>query len=104
MEISVVQFGDSTSRWDLAEKFLKTRKQVFIDRMGWNLVPHKAIECDQYDVISAATYVIAHRGDEILGGARLLRCDSKIGTGQVVYSYMIRDAWRGIIDIPPRHL
>jgi acyl homoserine lactone synthase len=100
LDIDIIEFGAPSARWDLVQSFFEFRKEIFIGKMGWNLTPHREIEFDQYDVLSAATYVIAHEGDKILGGARLLRCDSRIGNGSVVYSYMIHDAWRGVIDIP----
>lgn len=100
MNIDIIEFGDKSARWDLVQSFFEFRRKIFIERMGWDLVPHYKIEFDQYDAFPTATYIIAHQDEKILGGARLLRCDTEIGSGKVVYSYMIRDAWRGIIDLP----
>ncbi|WP_170139772.1 acyl-homoserine-lactone synthase [Cereibacter changlensis] len=100
MQVEVVEFGRVAARWDLVEAFLSHRREVFVDRLGWDLTLSEGYEYDQYDVVSVAIYVIAHDGGRILGGARLLRCNSSIGNGRTVYSYMIRDAWRGVIGIP----
>lgn len=100
MQVELVQFGRAAARWDLVEAFLSHRREVFVDRLGWDLTLSEGYECDQYDVVSVASYVVAHDAGRVLGGARLLRCNSRIGNGKTVYSYMIRDAWRGVIGIP----
>ncbi|MDN5789123.1 acyl-homoserine-lactone synthase [Pseudorhodobacter sp.] len=100
-DISIVSMRGPSTRWDLAHRFLELRRDVFIKEMDWQLHAHDGLEFEQYDVCGLATYVIAHDGDQVLGGARLLRCDTEIGSGDVRYSYMIRDATRGAIDLPP---
>lgn len=100
MKIEVVEFGTAKARYDLVETFLEHRRRVFVEKMGWPLSLSGTMEFDQYDVIGAATYIIAHHDGQVMGGCRLLRCDTRIGTGSVVYSYMIRDAHHGIIDLP----
>ncbi|MDO8986345.1 acyl-homoserine-lactone synthase [Cypionkella sp.] len=92
--------SEATARWDLVRAFMVLRRRVFIDKMDWSLQGHEDIEFEQYDALGHATYVIAHEGDQVVAGARLLRCDSSIGSGVMRYSYMIRDAVRGIIDLP----
>lgn len=99
-EISILRLPHSAARWDLVVDFLKLRKQVFINRKKWRLVEKDEIEYEQYDTATVATYVIAHRGQKVLGGARLLRCDTVIGSARHAYSYMIRDAYLGMIDLP----
>jgi acyl homoserine lactone synthase len=100
LEVSVTSIAEAPARWDLVRAFLVLRRRVFIDRMDWSLRRHEDIEFEQYDTLGHATYVIAHDGDRVVAGARLLRCDGNIGSGKVSYSYMIRDAVRGIIDLP----
>lgn len=46
------------------------------------------------------TYVVAHRDGEVVGGARLMPTTRRLG----VYSYMIRDACRGLLEGMPRNL
>ena len=84
----------------LVNKCLAERRRVFIEQKGWDLNTRDGIEDDQYDVFGAATYVIVHDEGKVIAGARLLRCDSRIGQGKHVYSYMIRDAYLGLIDLP----
>ncbi len=100
MHVEVVEFWSANCRWDLVESYLRHRRNVFIGQKRWSLVSYGALEFDQYDVLPAAVYVVAHSGGKVIGGARLLRCDTRIGTGPTVYSYMIRDAARGVISLP----
>jgi len=99
-EISILRLPQSAAQWDLVVDFLRLRKQVFINKKKWRLVEKDEIEYEQYDTATVATYVIAHRGNQVLGGARLLRCDTVIGSARHAYSYMIRDAYLGMIDLP----
>jgi len=64
------------------------------------LVEDQDIEYEQYDRVHDSHYVIAHDNNEILGGARLMRCDAKMTHGSTPYTYMIKDAADGLIDIP----
>lgn len=100
MRVEVVEFGSANCRWDLVERYLQHRRDVFIGQKRWSLASHGAIEYEQNDVLPAAVYVVAHDKGQVLGGARLLRCDTRIGTGPTVYNYMIRDAARGVIALP----
>lgn len=86
--------------WPLVNQCLEERRRVFVEQKGWELNTLDGIEYDQYDVFGAATYVIVHDEGKVIAGARLLRCDSRIGQGKHVYSYMIRDAYLGLIDLP----
>ena len=99
-EVSVLRLPESAERWNLVFDFLKLRREVFINKMKWQLIDDKGIEFEQYDVVNIATYMIAHRGEEVIAGARLLRCDSVIGAPPNDYSYMIRDAYYGRISLP----
>lgn len=100
MEAVVVSSGLNFELWPLVNQCLAERRRVFIEQKGWGLNTCEGIEYDQYDVFGAATYVIVHDAGKVIAGARLLRCDSRIGQGKHVYSYMIRDAYLGLIDLP----
>jgi len=94
-EVSILRMPHGLPRWNLVRDFLILRKEIFIDQMHWDLqATPEAMEFEQYDQIDAV-YVVAHRGDEVIGGARLLRTDRQVGTGTFRYSYMIRDAYLG---------
>jgi acyl homoserine lactone synthase len=92
IEISILQFPQDCGRWNLVTRFFELRKAVFVDRMHWDLYHRADMEFEQYDYFGAV-YVIAHRDDEVVGGARLIRTDWAFGSGKMVYSYMIRDAF-----------
>ncbi len=102
-EISVLSIPDGLPRWHLVADFLRLRKEVFIDRLAWPLHARDGFEFEQYDTVHAV-YIVAHRGDAALGGARLLPTTHRVGEGRYVYSYMIRDACRGILPGLPADL
>lgn len=99
-DVSVLSLPRDTQRWNLVFDFLKLRKQVFIEKMKWQLMDSEGIEFEQYDIVGVATYVIAHVGETVIAGARLVRCDMAIGKPPHDYSYMIRDAFLGKISLP----
>jgi len=102
-EVSILMLPSSADRWPLVMKFLALRKAVFIDQMNWGLFHAEGVEFEQYDFIGVV-YVVAHRGSEVLGGARLVRTDNRVGTGGITYSYMIRDACLGVLKNMPTAL
>lgn len=102
-QLSTLQFPRNSARWDLVTRFLELRKSVFVDRMHWDLYHRSEMEFEQYDYFGAV-YVIAHHGPEVVGGARLIRTDWTFGTGRMVYSYMIRDAFLDHLPGLPRDL
>ena len=81
---------------DLLVRFLKARKETFIDRLGWNLPQTEGMEFDQYDT-PFCHWVVIHEFGEILGGVRLIPTTARCG----VYSYMLRDAQNGILENIP---
>ena len=109
VEVSIVRIPEGISKWDLVNRYMRLRKEVFIDRMAWPLYQLEEIEFEQYDTVHSV-YVIAHSGNEVFGGARLLQTSKSVGVGRYVYSYMIRDACRNLLpglpsdlcdDLPP---
>lgn len=103
LELTLVRPPDGFKRYDLVQSFLRLRKQIFVDKMGWPLYDYEEIEFEQYDSFTAA-YIIAHEGDDVLGGARLIRTDQMLGSGKLRYSYMIRDACLGLLPGMPTTL
>lgn len=96
-DVTVLRMPEGLPRWHLVRDFCVLRRTIFVGEMGWDLQLEGReweTEWEQYDSPDAV-YVIAHRGDEVLGGARLLRTDREVGIGRVRYSYMIRDAYHG---------
>lgn len=100
LTVEFLKLPENTEKWPLVMKFLRLRTHVFVERMKWDLLVDKEIEFEQYDTATVATYIIVHRDDYVLGGARLIRCDTRIGNEEHGYTYMIRDAYRGRIPLP----
>lgn len=105
MNITVGNLCDQSGINSVINGFLKLRKKVFIEKMDWELISQDQIEYEQYDMIST-TYVIAHEQGEVVGGARLVRTDTILPTtfGRTHYSYMIRDAYLGLLTGLPKEL
>lgn len=103
IEVSMLQVPGGLDRWNLVVDFLRLRKEVFMDRLGWPLYAREELEFEQYDTVHAV-YAVAHIRDRVLGGARLLPTTHRVGQGSYVYSYMIRDACRNILPGLPGDL
>lgn len=101
MKLSILRLPHSASRWELVRKYYLLRADTFVGRLGWDLETiNDGSEAESYDAAPIAHYVIAHANDCVLGGARLVRCDTEFGRhpGEMV-SYMIRDAFLGRINM-----
>lgn len=96
VKASVLSFLNMHLYGDLLVKFLRARKQTFIDRLNWNLPQSEGLEFDQYDN-PLSRWIVVHEFGEVLGGIRLTPTTAQCG----IYSYMLRDAQRGIlVEIP----
>ncbi|SMO93763.1 acyl-homoserine-lactone synthase [Paracoccus laeviglucosivorans] len=103
LSIRILQLPGDAPHWQLVMRFLELRKQVFVNDMKWQLFHDEGIEFEQYDTIGTI-YIIAHRGEKVVGGARLKRTDCLIGHGKYVYTYMIRDACYDLLPGMPNNL
>lgn len=81
---------------------MELRKEVFIQRKNWSLVVHQQFEFEQYDTVQHPLYVLAHDGETVVAGCRLIRCDKKLGNPETGfgYTYMINDAYHGRLPLP----
>jgi acyl homoserine lactone synthase len=80
-------------------EFLRLRKQVFVDELGWD-VPHNAqVEMDQYDT-PMAQYSLVLKDGEVVGGARAMA--TTVAWGE--HTYMLRDAYSGKLRHIPGHI
>lgn len=95
-EVSIVDLPKGVQKWNLVAAFLKLRKEVFINELDWSLYHSDQMEFEQYDS-PTTKYIISHDGNYVLGGARLLRTDWVLSKGKVNYTYMIRDAYNGLL-------
>lgn len=77
-------------------QYLRLRKRFFVDVLGWDIPHNDDVEMDQYDN-PCAHYALVLRGSTVIGGARVLPTTASWGQ----HSYMLRDALRGQIPIPP---
>lgn len=93
---ATLSFANMDQYGGLLVRYLKARRSVFVERMGWNLPQTQGMEFDQYDT-PLCRWVIIHEYGEILAGIRLLPTTARCG----VYSYMLRDAQLGILDNIP---
>lgn len=94
---SVVSFLNMHFHGDLLVCFMRARKKTFIDRLNWQLPEADGMEFDQYDT-PLCRWVIIHEFGDVVAGIRLTPTTAKCG----VYSYMLRDAQRGLLDEIPR--
>jgi acyl homoserine lactone synthase len=76
-------------------QYLQIRKRLFVDRLGWDIPHDDDVEMDQYDN-PCAHYALAVKGSSVVGGARVMPTTAVWGR----YSYMLRDAFLGRINIP----
>ena len=102
-EVEVIRCPEDLDRWHLVNEYLKLRKQIFVDRLEWPLFHAEDLEFEQYDSFNTI-YVVATLNGVVVGGARLRRTDQISGTGQIQYSYMIRDACLGVLPGLPQEL
>lgn len=93
---TVMSFRNMHEYGDLLVRYLELRKSVFIDRLHWHVPQADGMEFDQYDT-PFCRWVILHEFGEILGAVRLLPTTASCG----VYSYMLRDAQRGLLEDLP---
>lgn len=101
MQYSILRLPHASQSWHLVSSYYRLRRDVFVDRLGWPLdVTGTGIETESYDAAPLAHYVLAHRDQEVVAGARLINCSSEFGSGPSAVSYMIRDAFLGRINIP----
>lgn len=76
--------------------YLQIRKRFFVDMLRWDIPHNDEVEMDQYDN-PCAYYSLVLRGSTVVGGARVMPTTASWGE----HTYMLRDALRGRIRIPP---
>lgn len=101
--LEAITLPGQVDRYDLIAEFLRMRKRVFVDEKAWPLFYADGLEFEQYDTFDT-TYILAHDGKKVFGGARLRRTDMRAGAGSIAYTYMIRDAFLGLLPNMPKNL
>jgi N-acyl-L-homoserine lactone synthetase len=96
VKATTLSFSNMHQYGDLFVSLLKARKKIFIDRLHWTLPEAEGMEFDQYDT-PLSRWIVVHEFGEILAGIRLTPTTARCG----VYSYMLRDAQKGMLDSIP---
>lgn len=99
MEATTLSFQNVHAHGPLFANLFRARHKTFIQNARWDLPEADGMEFDQYDT-PASRWVAVHSGDEILAGVRLTPTTHRCG----IYTYMIRDAQRGLLDSIPSDL
>lgn len=92
MQTTTLSFSNLHNHGELFANLFRARKQSFIVQKNWDLPESEDMEFDQYDT-PQSRWIAIHELGEVLAGIRLTPTTAKCG----IYSYMIRDAQRGIL-------
>ncbi len=96
---TTLSFTNLHTHGDLFANLLRARRETFIVQNKWDLPEADGMEYDQYDT-PASRWIAVHEFGEVLAGIRLTPTTARCG----IYSYMIRDAQRGLLDSIPSDL
>ena len=99
MLTTTLSFQNMHQHGDLFVNLLRARRKSFIIRNNWRLPEAEGMEFDQYDT-PASRWIAVHEQGEVLAGVRLTPTTARVG----MYTYMIRDAQRGMLDSIPSDL
>ena len=99
MQTTTLSFENLHNHGELFANLLRARRQSFIVQNKWDLPEALGMEYDQYDT-PASRWVAVHDLGQVLAGIRLTPTTARCG----IYTYMIRDAQRGLLDTIPSDL
>ncbi len=99
MKTTTLSFENMHVHGELFANLLRARKQSFIVQNNWDLPEADGMEYDQYDT-PASRWIAVHEFGEVLAGIRLTPTTARCG----IYTYMIRDAQKGLLDSIPSDL
>ena len=99
MKVTTLSFANMHRHGELFANLLRARRESFIVRRNWDLPEAGGMEYDQYDN-PASRWIAVHEFGEVLAGIRLTPTTARCG----IYSYMIRDAQRGLLESIPTNL
>lgn len=100
MQTTTLSFENMHNHGELFANMLRARHELFIQHNRWDLPEAMGMEYDQYDT-PASRWVVVHDDDgQVLAGNRLTPTTATCG----IYSYMIRDAQRGLLETIPDNL
>lgn len=99
MLTTTLSFDNLHNHGDLFTTLFRARKNSLFLEKKWEIPESEGMEYDQYDT-PASRWIAVHENDRVLAGVRLTPTTAECG----VYSYMIRDAQRGLLDTLPSNL
>ena len=99
MQTTTLSCANFHAHGELFANLLRARHQSFIVQNRGDLPEADGMEYDQYDT-PASRWIAVHEGGEIYAGIRLTPTTTRCG----IYTYMIRDAQRGLLDSIPSDL
>ncbi|MFT4150569.1 MAG: acyl-homoserine-lactone synthase [Paracoccaceae bacterium] len=100
MQTTTLSFANLHNHGELFANMLRARRELFIVHNKWNLPEAMGMEYDQYDTPASRWVVVHDERGNVLAGNRLTPTTTRCG----IYTYMIRDAQRGLLDTIPAHL
>lgn len=99
MKTTTLSFENMHVHGELFANLLRARRQSFIVQRNWDLPEADGMEYDQYDT-PASRWIAVHEFGQVLAGIRLTPTTARCG----IYTYMIRDAQKGLLDSIPQDL
>jgi N-acyl-L-homoserine lactone synthetase len=99
MQVTTLSFGNIHNHGELFYNLFRARHESFIKQNKWDLPQADGMEFDQYDT-PASRWIAVHEFGNVLAGVRLTPTTARCG----IYSYMIRDAQRGLLETIPAEL
>ena len=99
MQTTTLSFDNLHQFGPLFSNMLRARHRTFIEEKKWDLPEAEGMEFDQYDT-AQSRWVCVHEAGRVMAGVRLTPTTAKCG----IYSYMVRDAQRGLLDTIPGNL
>jgi len=100
MQTTTLSFENIHNYGELFANMLRARRELFIVQNKWDLPEAMGMEYDQYDTPASRWVVVHDELGQVLAGNRLTPTTARCG----IYTYMIRDAQRGLLDTIPPHL
>jgi acyl homoserine lactone synthase len=100
MQTTTLSFANLHNHGELFANMLRARRELFIVHNKWDLPEAMGMEYDQYDTPASRWVVVHDESGQVLAGNRLTPTTAKCG----IYTYMIRDAQRGLLDTIPETL
>ena len=100
MQTTTLSFANLHNHGELFANMLRARRELFIVHNKWKLPEAMGMEYDQYDTPASRWVVVHDDMGRVMAGNRLTPTTTTCG----IYSYMIRDAQRGLLNTIPSNL